>query len=147
MRNIGLIIVFDSFENMDLKDYFVANLKKIKDVRVCIVCTNTNDDIFEDLTEIAELCSNTSFVNIKRNKSNISSVRAGARYLSNKYNLKYLGFIAGLNDFEILEVIKEYIQNQETIVTLNKIENENKAFKPTFFQSLFSVTDYLAKIA
>lgn len=143
----GLIIVFNSFENFNLKSHFIDSINKIKDAKVCLVCANPNEEAFEGLAEIADQCENANVINIKRNKSKTSSVRAGARFLSNKYNLKHLGFIAELSDLEILEVLKTYLKRQEKIVALNQEEQKNKAVKQTFFQSLFSVQEYLKIIA
>ena len=143
----GLIIVFNTFENETLKEYFVTAINTITDVKICLVCNSDNEQVFEVLTEIAERCHNTSMVNIKRNKSKTSSIRAGARYLSNQFNLKYAGFIVGLDDFEILEVMEAYIVHRQTIVVLHRRERSNRAVRQTFYQSLFSVTEYLEKIA
>ncbi|WP_299361841.1 hypothetical protein [Winogradskyella sp.] len=144
---VGLIIVFNTFDSEVLKEYFITSINAMADVKICLVCNSSNEQVFEVLTEIAEHCNNTNVVNTKRKKLNTASVRAGARYMNNQFNLKYLGFIVGLDNFEILEVLKTYVQHQETIIALNKIEKGNKAVKPTFYQSLFSVTEYLKKIA
>ncbi|MCT4630349.1 hypothetical protein [Winogradskyella sp.] len=143
----GLIIVFNSFENEALKDFFVASINAIADVEICLVCNSSSDKDFEILTEIAEQCNNANVVNTKRKKSNTSSVRAGARFMQNKFNLKHLGFIVGLDDLKILEVLKDYMQHQETIVSLIKVEKENKVVKSAFLKNLFSVQEYLEKIA
>ncbi|MEM9680126.1 MAG: hypothetical protein AAF901_07355 [Bacteroidota bacterium] len=144
---VGLIIVFNAFENDTLKASFVSSINAMTDVKVCLVCNSRSEQVFEILTEIAEQCDNTSVVNAKRKKSNTSSVRAGARYMHSKFNLKYLGFIIGFNDFEILEFVRAFITYQQTIVTLNQKELSGKAVKQTFYQSLFSVSEYLEKIA
>ncbi len=143
----GLIIVFNSFENFNLKTHFIDSINKVKDAKVCLVCANPSEETFEVISEIADQCEHAYVINIKRNKSKTSSVRAGARFLSNKYNLKHLGFIAELSDSEILEVLKTYLKRQDKIVALNKKEQNNKAVKQTFFQSLFSVPEYLKIIA
>ncbi|MEO1030395.1 MAG: hypothetical protein AAFX55_03270 [Bacteroidota bacterium] len=143
---VGLIIVFNTFENEALKNHFIASMGTLTDVKICLVSNNNNEQVFEILTEIAEQCDNTDVINTKRRKSKVSAVRAGARYMHNQYNLKYLGFIVGLKDFEIVEVIKGYIEHQETILVLNREELRSKAVKQTFFQRLFSVTQYLEKL-
>ena len=143
---VGLIIVFTAFEDEKLKEYLIASLNTITNARICLVCNDNDEEVLEILSEIARDCANTNVVSTKRNKSTHSSIRAGARYLSNQLNLKHVGFIVDLDSFKIVEVVKEYIQHQKEIVTLHKIEQENKAFKPTFYQSLFPIPKYLEKI-
>lgn len=147
MMYTGLIIVFDTFENEALKDSFIASINAIADVEICLVCNSSSEQDFEILTEIADQCNNTYVINTKRRKPNTSSVRAGARFMYNQFNLKYLGFIVGIDNSKILEAMQGYIKHQEEIVALNKIKKEKKAYKPTLFQSLFSITEYLSKIA
>ena len=144
---VGLIIVFNAFDGEALKDNFISAINALSEVKMCLVCNNSSEQVFETLTEIAEVCCNAHVVNTKRKKSDISSVRAGARFMHNQYNLKYLGFIVGLNDAQILEELKAYISNQQTILALNQREQGKKAVKQTFFQRLFSVTEFLEKIA
>lgn len=143
----GLIIVFNTFEKEAFKKALITAINAIAETKICLVCNSSNDEVFEILTEVAERCNNTNVINTKREKSSTSAVRAGARYMFNEYNLKYLGFIVDLYDFEILKIMKQYAKRQEAIVTLNKIERDGKTVKQTFYQSLFSVTEYLRKIA
>lgn len=144
---VGLIIVFNTFDNERLKEDFISVINTMQHAKICLVCNSNSDQDFEILSEIAEQCHSANVVNTKRKKSNTTAVRAGARYMFNQFNLKHLGFIVDDDRWELLEVIKDYAQHQEAIVALNTLEKRKKAFKQTFFQSLFSVPDYLSKIA
>lgn len=143
---IGLIVVFDTFDNYALKESFILTINGMADIKVCLVCNSGSDKVFESLSEIAQHCDNTIVVNINRKKSRISSVRVGARYLSSQYNLKSIGFIVNVEDLELLEEMSSYSTHRDAILSLNISELKNKSIKQTFYQSLFSVSEYLEKI-
>ncbi|GAL88463.1 hypothetical protein JCM19538_2976 [Jejuia pallidilutea] len=113
---------------------------------MCLVCNNSSDQVFEILSEIGHQNENTTVVNNKRKKSNTASVKAGARYLYNHNNLKYVGYIVGLNTFEILEELKAFIEYYKPIIEFNQREMANQKIRQTYYQSLFCVSKSLKKI-
>ncbi|GAL65904.1 hypothetical protein [Jejuia pallidilutea] len=143
---VGLIIVFNDFKNEALKSNFISSINKLKDVKMCLVCNNSSDQVFEILSEIGHQNENTTVVNNKRKKSNTASVKAGARYLYNHNNLKYVGYIVGLNTFEILEELKAFIEYYKPIIEFNQREMANQKIRQTYYQSLFCVSKSLKKI-
>ena len=143
---VGLIIVFNDFKTESLKSNFLSSFNIIKDVKICLVCNNSSDQVFEALSELAYKNDNITVVNNKRKKSNTASIKAGARYLYSFNNLKYVGYIVGLNTFEILEDLKAFIGNYKPILELNRQEIANQKIKQTYYQSLFSVSEHLEKI-
>ncbi|BAO75979.1 hypothetical protein WPG_1749 [Winogradskyella sp. PG-2] len=118
----------------------------MNDVKVCLVCNSNDAKVYETLTEIADQCSNTNVVNAKMKKTSSASIRAGARFLQNEFSLKHIGYISEIDHLEVLSVLEKFIEYQETIIALNKREKNNKNVKPTFYQSLFSISEYLEKI-
>lgn len=144
--NNGIIIVLNSLDSFKLKKDFITSLKAMQGVRICLVCNSSNEELLEALTEIAQTCENTDVVNANRKKSNTSSVRYGARFMYVHYDLKYLGFVVDYNDFQVLEVLKDYVQYREQIIQLHENIKRQKGIKLTYYQSLFSVTEYLDSI-
>ena len=140
---VGLIIVFNSINDDQFKTNFQVSLEELADFKICLVCNSGNEQVFESLMEFADPYDNVSVVNTNRKKSNVSAVRAGARFMYKDYNLKHIGYLVGLDDIEILEAIKEFIKQQKAIIILNKIVRNSKPVKQTYYQSLFSVTEYL----
>ena len=78
---VGLIIVFNNFKNEALKGNFMSSLNKLKDVKICLVCNNSSEQVFEILSEIAYKNESITVVNNKRKKSNTISIKSGARSL------------------------------------------------------------------
>ena len=142
----GLVIVFHSFELSHLKHNFIVSIRAMTNVKLCLVSNSSNEKVLESLVEIALQCKHVDVVNVNRKKSNVSAVRSGARYLSNNYNIKHLGFIAGLHIDDTLNVMNQYRKCKTDILNLNSSIRENKPIKQTFNQSLFSVPEYLEKL-
>ena len=142
---VGVIIVLNYFKNEILKESFINSINKLDSVKVCLVCNSSSEFALERLSEIAEKCHNTDVVNVKRKKSPVYSIRVGARYMSNKFNFKYLGFIVGMDNADILNTIKKYTIHLEAILKMNKIEKENST-KQTFYKSIFSITEYIERV-
>jgi len=143
---VGLIVVIRTLKNEAHKLSLTSSINNMNDVKVCLVCNSNDAHVYETLTEIADQCSNTNVVNAKMKKTSSASIRAGARFLQNEFSLKHIGYIAEIDHLEVLTVLEKFIEYQETIIALNKREKNNKNVKPTFYQSLFSISEYLEKI-
>lgn len=52
-----------------------------------------------------------------------------------------------MDDFEILDTILAYQKYTHEIQALNKAQKESNTLKHSFYQSLFSIPEYLDKIA
>tara|TARA_R110000772_G_scaffold90926_1_gene187327 strand:- start:9 stop:494 length:486 start_codon:yes stop_codon:yes gene_type:complete len=146
---LGIIIICYNIENDIDIGHCVKYLNKVKDIEVCLVNNNSKDNTYNILKEIKEDCVNVSIVDIKKFKSDNSAVKAGARFMSNQFNLKYLGFIntSTISRYEDLSMlIKTIRDNQVDISMYNQSISNKKEIKRTMFQSLFPVMDYLAKI-
>ena len=143
---VGLIVVINTLKSEAHKLSLTSSINNMNDVKVCLVCSSNDVQVYETLTEIADQCSNTNVVNAKMKKTSLASIRAGARFLQNEFSLKYIGYIAELDHIKVLSVLEKFVDYQETIIALNKREKNNKNVKPTFYQSLFSISEYLEKI-
>jgi len=146
---LGIIIICYNNENDIDISLSIKHLNKIKNIEICLVNNNSMDNTYDVLKEIKERCGNVSIVNIKKFKSDNSAVKAGARFMSSQFNLKYLGFINSnvISEYENLSLlIKAIGDNQVDISKYNQSYLNKKGIKLTMFQSLFPVMDYLAKI-
>jgi hypothetical protein len=135
---IGMIIVFDSQDD--------EILKKRKEINFCLVNNNCKNPVSEALTDISDECENVTVIQIRKNKSSSIAVRAGARYINNHFNLKFLGYITDLRGEELVEVIELFFSNYEEIRTLEKQSQSNKLMKQSFFQNIFSISNYYQRV-
>ena len=146
---LGIIIICYNNENDIDIGSCIKYLNKVKDIEICLVNNNSKDNTYNVLKEIKEYCGHVSIVDIKKFKSDNSAVKAGARFMSSQFNLKYLGFINtnAIREYENLcLLIKAIGDSQVDISKYNQSDLNKKGIKLTMFQSLFSVMDYLAKI-
>ncbi|TXG35336.1 glycosyltransferase [Seonamhaeicola maritimus] len=146
---LGIIIICYNNENDIDISHCAKYLNKLKDIEICLVNNNSKDNTYNILEEIKEQCVNVSIVDIKRFKSGNSAVKAGARFMSNQFSLKYLGYINtnSLIKYQDLSLLFKAIRdNQVDILNYNQSFLNKKGIRLTMFQSLFPVMDYLAKM-
>lgn len=144
---IGIIIIFHNNEGEIDIEYFIKKINQAPDLQICFVNNNSRDYTYNLLKIVKEACQNVSLVNIKKSKSDISAVRAGARYMNSNFKLDVLGYVSinlvntkfhGVNG-----LIESITSNQNKILNF-KIEDSNKKhIKASLFNSLFSLIGYL----
>jgi len=143
----GIIIIFHNNEKEMDTDYFIEQIQQTRNLELCLVNNDSKDNTYDLLRDVKDECDNVSVVNVRKFKSDMAAVKAGARYMFSEFDLKHLGYVStnmlnikyhGLNG--LIEVITE---NQDAILNY-KIKTLKK--KQTLFQSLFSLLDYLKKI-
>lgn len=141
------MICYNNENDIDIS-HCTKYLNKVKNIKICLVNNNSDDNTYDVLKEIRENCESVSVVNIKKFKSDDSAVKAGARYMASQFNLNHLGFVT-LNktnkDKSLSELIKEIRDNQVYILKYNQSFINKKGIKLTMFQSLFPVMDYIEK--
>lgn len=148
MKTGIIIICYNNEIDMDT-NRCVRYLNNVNDIEFCLVNNNSKDNTYELMKEISEACENVSIVNINKYKTDMAAVRAGARFMFNQFDLKYLGFVDNnlISKYEDLSLLIKAIQeNQVHISNYNRSILNKKGIKLTLFQSLFPVMDYLAKI-
>jgi len=147
---IGIIIIFHNNEKDIDTNLFIKQLNQTSSIELCLVNNNSKDKTYEKLKNINKFCSNVSIVNIKKFKSDVAAVRAGARFMFNNFNLNHLGYIStnllNFNNKGLCLLIKAISENQSVILEYNIETLKRQEIKLTLFQSLFSVIEYLKKI-
>jgi glycosyltransferase involved in cell wall biosynthesis len=109
----GIIILFTDDEKRIQKNQFI-NLFNQKEVKLCFVNNGSKDNTLHILESVRDdLESNSiTIIDIKKNKGTIAAVKAGARYLLNSGDLKYIMYFKSnmlsyfeneKNQFEILK--------------------------------------------
>ncbi|MEY8850077.1 family 2 glycosyl transferase [Psychroserpens sp. XS_ASV72] len=143
----GIIIVFHNYENELHPKVLVNQIQKIVHVPLCLVNNDSKDETYDILKDVRDLCQNVSVVNIKKFKSDMSAVRAGARFLLSQYQLKHLGYIntnlisSNLGFVPFLEVFAAYHNDIISMGISNQKPSKQKTTQP-----LFSVVDEVQKL-
>jgi hypothetical protein len=148
---IGIIIIFHNNEKNINRELFSEQINKTQNIKLCMVNNCSDDKTFQILKEIKEKCeSKVSIVDIKKNVSESSAKRAGARYMFNQFELNHIGYInTNSIDFkkdDLYNLIKNICDNKKEILEYNIEILKEKEVKQTMFQSLFSVIEYLKNI-
>lgn len=145
----GIIIIFRNNEKEIDKQLLVDYLNKAKHIEICLVNNDSIDQTYQFLKEIKEYCESVSIVNIKKNKTDISAVRAGVRYMINQFNLRNIGYMYA-NCFnyrkdEFNNVIRLLIENQDTFANFEDQSHQDTGIKNAFYHKQFSLLDHLKK--
>lgn len=147
---IGIIIIFRNNESSIRVENLAKHMRSTDIVKFCLVDNYSSDNTLQLLHEIKEEClDKVEIVEIKKIVSESMAKRAGARYLSSNYNLKYVGFInldSVQNRGENLESILEQIaQNDNYITDLKTLIDKNNT-KQNFIKGVFSIVDSIKEI-
>jgi hypothetical protein len=141
----GIIIIFQNCEKEIDKYFFIEHLTNLKEIKLCLVNNSSKDNTYHVLKEISEACKNVSVVNIKKIKSQISAVRAGARYMFNQFNITQLSYVLNLLQYDLNDFVECISHNQEVIVNYHLYKSGNET-KQTLFRGLYSAKDYLEEL-
>lgn len=149
--NTAIIITFHNYESQIDIEAFIEYSKMISNLRLCLVNNSSSDDTFEKLSIIEKSCDNVSTVNIKRFKSDLSAVRAGARFMMNKFNTAQFGFIntnlLNAQKNELSELIRLIHYYQKELIEINTIlMNSSNQVVANLSKNQFSLVDYLKKL-
>ena len=90
---IGIIIIFKNLEHTIQRKELEELVNHFDDIQFCLVNNASKDETYEVLKLIKESCEHCSIVNVKISKSDLMAIRAGARYLQSRYNLKFLYYL------------------------------------------------------
>lgn len=147
---VGIIIVFHNNEKDIDTNFFIEHFNQDKNINLCLVNNASKDNTYELLKEIKDSVGQASLIDVKRFKSDISAVRSGARFMFNKFDLNHLGYIStnliDVKSSSLNDIIKAMRKNQNIILRHYANFKSKKQIKPTLFQSVFSIIEYLDKL-
>ena len=144
---IGVILIFNNNEkDIDVK-LFCKLLKSAKKTPLCFVNNGSIDNTLEVLKTVNEEAeSDTIIVDVKKYKKNDVAVKAGARYLFNKCDLKQVGYLnmCSVNYDYFSEIFKTFTENKESVKDYNTLRSEKNQLHRRWEKNLFSIFDFLA---
>lgn len=143
----GVIILFHNYENELEPKVLIEQIQQLDTIPICLVNNESKDNTYDIVKDIRDHCPNVSVVNIKKLKSDLSAIRAGARYLLSARKLKTLGYI-NTNlipvDFGLAHLFEDVISHREQLfksrLSLLKPNNTN------IRNQLFSIIDELHRL-
>ena len=143
----GIIIIFHNNENAIDPSFFIEQINQTSNLELCLVNNDSKDSTYDLLHEIKDSCDNVSVLNVRKFKSDVAAVKAGARFMYSAFQLKNVGYVSinmlNTKYYGVNGLIKIIAENQDVII--NYRSNPLKK-KQTLFQSLFSVMDYLKNL-
>lgn len=145
MTKLGIVIVFDFFDKSIYRNDFIHNLQHAEEITFCLVSNNSNEELYESLSEIAELCDHVSVVNVKKRKTKQAAIRSGVRYLTSHFNLKYLGYIQNSAQLDILETLKKFNKYKERMKKELNLKSTTRISRKPNIKDVFSVESFLVK--
>lgn len=141
----GIIITFHNNEKEIDKHFFIQNTEHLKNVEICLVNNNSQDNTYNKLKEISEYCKNVSVLNINKYKTDNYAIRAGVRFLVNQFNLREIGYIntnlLTTNQKELNKVLRGIIENRDEILNFKNQVSQQKKIKQSVIQNVFSLLD------
>ena len=148
---VGIVIIFCNNEEQIGKYFFIEQINASEKIEFCLVDNDSKDRTLQLLQEIKDACpSQLSIVEIKKNISENSAIKAGVRYMLNHFNLKHIGFIYVNSIYQkekhLNTLIESMFENQEYIIDYNIKMIEKRQMHKTLSKSVFSVADYLEEI-
>lgn len=138
----GIIIPCYNEEKRLQTQLFVDFIKEKSNYHLCFVNDGSSDNTIKVLKTIkAEAPSRVSIIDVKRNGGKAAAVRVGARFLYNKSEIEYIGFIdADLStDFNDMErLVKILDKNTRLSMIFGSREKGDGNVERDSFRKLFS---------
>ncbi len=122
---------------------FVNFIQKENNYHLCFVNDGSKDRTIDVLKEIQSLSpQNVSVIDMKKNSGKAAAVRAGARYLYSRGDIKFIGFIdadlsTDFKDFDgLLKTLKT--SNKLSMVFGSRAKDASEGIKKDGMRALFS---------
>jgi len=138
----GIIIpCYNEAKRLNVKA-FVAFIKSNNQYHLCFVNDGSKDDTLSVLESIKEqVTTRVSIIDVKKNAGKAAAVRSGARYLFNKQDVNYIGFIdADLStDFNDFKKLVDTLHNDSELALVYGSRGKGEGnIKRNIFRNLFS---------
>ena len=138
----GIIIPCYNEENRLNTKSFLEFINTHEDYHLCFVNDGSKDNTIDVLNQISKKAKHpVSVLNVVKNSGKASAVRNGARYLYNKADIDYIGFIdADLStDFEDLkDLVNTLKENKNLQMVYGSRSKSNGNIKRNIFRNFFS---------
>ena len=139
----GVIIIF----KLEIDDLLKGRLRELfninSNIKFCLLNKTNNEEIQYFLSNIADQFENVSFVSLGKIKMNVSAKRAGARFMSNEFNLNLLGYIVQEQNIDFIKIIESFIKKQTEIDT-NKIKKKiTRRGQQILTRKILSIQDFV----
>lgn len=139
----GVIIIF----KLEIDDLLKGRLRELfninPNIKFCLLNKTNNEEIQYFLSNIADQFENVSFVSLGKIKMNVSAKRAGARFMSNEFNLNLLGYIVQEQNIDFIKIIESFIKKQTEIDT-NKIKKKiTRRGQQILTRKILSIQDFV----
>ena len=138
----GIIIPCYNEEKRLNVQAFVNFIQTNDDYHLCFVNDGSKDKTLEVLNKIKEeRITKVSVIDIKKNSGKATAVRAGARYLFNRQDVDYIGFIdadlsTDFNDFE--KLVQTLHNNRNLSIVYGSRGKGDGQIERNLFRNLFS---------
>ncbi|AXT20354.1 glycosyltransferase [Flavobacteriaceae bacterium AU392] len=138
----GIIIPCYNEGNRLNVEAFLKFIKYNEDYYLCFVNDGSKDNTLEVLADMKDrFSSRISIIDVKKNAGKASAVRVGARYLFNKQDIDYIGFIdADLStDFEDFKNLVYKLKNlNDVTLVYGSRGKEGGQIERNVFRNIFS---------
>ena len=138
----GIIIPCYNEEKRLNKEAFVQFITNNEEYHLCFVNDGSKDNTMGVLKEMKmEVPNQISIVDVKKNVGKATAVRAGVRYLYNREDIAYIGFIdADLStDFkDFKDLVKTLKSNEKLSVVFGSRNSGGNGIKRDYFRNIFS---------
>ena len=138
----GIIIpCYNEEKRLDV-DAFVEFIKSHSKYHLCFVNDGSKDNTLQVLRDIQkQVQARISIVDVKKNAGKAAAVRSGARYLFNRQDIDYIGFIdADLStDFNNFKKLVETLQNNDNLFLVHGSRGKGEGqIERNLFRNIFS---------
>ncbi|WP_299778970.1 glycosyltransferase [uncultured Formosa sp.] len=144
---IGILIIFFNNEKEIDNHLFNSLLRLPKLVRLSLVNNGSTDNTLEKLQELEDSYNaDLSLIDIKKNKGTNAALKAGARYLLEKEDLKHIGYLnleSAFNFKKVAEIMILIKENYDLIAPYSVEINNNTPFQRSLFKNMFSMSDWV----
>ncbi len=148
----GIIIpCFNESKRLDTKS-FTEFIMSNDNYHLCFVNDGSSDDTFEELRRMKIICGDRiSIFNMLNNRGKAAAVQNGAKYLYNREDIKYIGFM----DADLSTSFKDFDKLVTTLKTNDDLvmvygsrrkgdqENIDRSFFRDFFSRIIKVFIYM----
>ncbi|TYP96720.1 glycosyl transferase family 2 [Tenacibaculum adriaticum] len=145
---IGIIIPCYNEEKRLNIDAFVNFVKEKENYHLCFVNDGSKDDTIVILNQLKiKIPDLVSIVDMKKNKGKTRAIRVGARYLFNKQNVDYIGYMSAdaFSDYDDYdEAISNLVESNDSaniFKSICKTDNMKKGLFKELYLNIMRIID------